>query len=323
LYSGDYNLEIIDLRISQEKKDTGSGSFNPYFFQDFGLKKIILLPDFYPGRSKLPVGTVALFNKNEHKIDADYIGRDIGCGMSLFKTEINVEKIKVQDIVDRIDSDLTKNETIEFTLGNHFIDLCKDKDNYLNIVIHAGYKKVGEEIQKRKFFQDFYLKEVEKNIQNASVNRQKLAKIVYNILNIDFIPSVLDKPHNTICITNNGILYRKGAAALFPGELSVLPSNLIHPIFLIRGRKKIQEIENSFCHGTGRKHFSSDLTQIITNYNELRRRVKIPKNLSNSDLQILNPTGYFNFSDYYSQFTEYIDIEEEFHIIGYIGYKRG
>ena len=48
-----------------------------------GLMKLITLPDHCPGRGVLPVGIVAVYDRKNHEISSDYLGPDVGCGMTL------------------------------------------------------------------------------------------------------------------------------------------------------------------------------------------------------------------------------------------------
>jgi hypothetical protein len=315
-------VEIIDLRVRKPATSSSETKFDPRNLEKFGLKKIILLPDFSPGKSYLPVGTVALFDKDSHMASPRFIGRDIGCGMSLFETNLDITDIDMQSLVDKTDLELTKNSDLEFTLGNHFLDFCKAKDGLLYFVLHAGYKKYGMYIVENDFTGSAYIKAVEKNIKLASSNRNRIAKVVYEVLGIDRLPPLIDKAHNTVHLTKEGYLYRKGATNISTGELSILPSNLLHPIFIIKGKSKIQNIENSFSHGTLRKTTNNNAEKLGVNFQDLRNSITMPRRLTDQDLEKLLPTQYEDFFSYAHNFSEYISIEKQFEIIGYLGFKH-
>ncbi|MFX0152048.1 MAG: RtcB family protein [Candidatus Hodarchaeota archaeon] len=315
-------MEIIDLRISKAKLNKKYSKFDPYALEKFGLQKIILLPDFYPGRSYLPVGTVSLFNHESHTMTPNFLGRDIGCGMSLFKTDVLSQEFDLQQLVDHLDRLLIKDRNIEFTIGNHFVDFCDDVEGQLYFVIHAGFKRYGMFIVKYGFAGEDYLVKMHESINKAVNNRLLLGVKVFEALNMDNIPPVLDKPHNTAEILKKGILYRKGAVKLVPGELSILPSNLLHPILIVKGKKKISNLEYSFCHGTGREKPLEDISQKMIDYDNLRNIVKMPSKMPIGSLKKLLPTEYKNFLSFYHKFSDYISIEKKLRIIGYVGYKR-
>jgi RNA-splicing ligase RtcB len=315
-------LELHDLRLKKDDLGKISSRFNLNTLKSFGLKKLILLPDFCPGKSYLPVGTVSLFDRELHTPSPPFIGRDIGCGMSLFQTDLLTQDLDLQHLVDHIDKELTRASGVEFSLGKHFIDLCQDENGCLFFVIHAGFKQYGMHIVNKGFKGEKYLSEGAKNVDLASLNRLQLAKAVYRALNLDAIPPLLDKPHNTVQKIDQGYLYRKGAVELFPDEYSILPSNLLHPIFLIKGKRQIRSIENSFSHGTVRKASIVELEHKEIDYTRLREQIKMPKNLTKKSLHKLLPTEFEDFYSFYSFFEEYISIEKSFKIIGYLGYKH-
>jgi hypothetical protein len=315
-------LEILDLRLRTDEVEKEISGFNLNTLKQQGLKKLILLPDFCPGKSYLPVGTVSIFDKELHIPSPPFIGRDIGCGMSLFCTDLFSHELDLQLLVDLIDKELTKESGVEFSLGNHFIDICQDDNGTLFFVIHAGFKQYGMHIVNQNFTGENYLREVDKNVYLASLNRLQLAKVVYRVLNIDFISPLLDKPHNTVKEIEQGYLYRKGAVELFPDELSILPSNLLHPIFLIKGKRQIKSLENSFSHGTLKKPSISRLTSNNIDYTNLRQQIKIPRKLTEKGLHKLLPTEFEDFYPFFTQYEEYISIEKSLDIIGYLGYKH-
>lgn len=317
-----FTLEIIDLRISTVELNEKYSKFDPYALEKFGLQKIILLPDFSPGRSYLPVGTVSLFSHESHTLTPNFLGRDIGCGISLFEADVSSRELDLQQLVDHLDRSLIEDRNIEFTIGNHFVDFCEDVEGQLYFVVHAGFKQYGMFVVKHGFTGEEYLFKMHESIGKAANNRLMLGAKVFEALNMDYIPPVLDKPHNTAEILKKGILYRKGAVKLLPGELSILPSNLLHPILIVKGEKKISNLEYSFCHGTGREKPLEEIFQKTINYDSLRNIVKMPSMMPNNVLKKLLPTEYKNFLSFYHIFSKYISIEKELKIIGYVGYKR-
>ena len=63
-----------------------------------GMREVVGMPDLHPGKGAA-VGTAAL---SEGIIYPHLIGNDIGCGYSLFQTNIPAEKIKPEKLADRI-----------------------------------------------------------------------------------------------------------------------------------------------------------------------------------------------------------------------------
>ncbi len=80
-----------------------------------GVKDIIGLPDLHPG--KTPVGVCV---KTENIIYPYIIGSDIGCGMSLFDTQIKLKKFDSDNSVKKLQGSCIKGE-YSIGGGNHFI----------------------------------------------------------------------------------------------------------------------------------------------------------------------------------------------------------
>lgn len=130
-----------------------------------GVKKVVGLPDLSVGR--VPNGMALLV---EDRIYPHLIGGDIGCGMSLFQSEVKKSKLKV----DKFEKRLKKIESLEevslgqkssmgYNLGsigkgNHFAELhlvneIKDIDtfwaygleeNALYTLVHSGSRGFGQ-----------------------------------------------------------------------------------------------------------------------------------------------------------------------------------
>lgn len=142
-----------------------------------------LMPDTHTGYT-LPIGAVI---KSQGKIFPSYIGYDIGCGMCAIRLDVKCADLTTQmlesirDLVvqtvplgpnkhkskqpaSKLGFTLSEkaNEIFESTApyqigtlggGNHFIELGKDNEDYLNIVIHSGSRGVGFKIA------DYYMKQ--------------------------------------------------------------------------------------------------------------------------------------------------------------------
>jgi len=145
-----------------------------------GVIRAAGMPDLHPGRG-YPVGAVFL---SKNKIYPALVGNDIGCGMSLWKTDIKTRKVKLDKFEKRlsnIDAPLGDdwNETILHRLtdkeldqtgfnrslgtiggGNHFAELQQVTDVYhsqifdslaidrknLVLLVHSGSRGLGESI---------------------------------------------------------------------------------------------------------------------------------------------------------------------------------
>lgn len=145
-----------------------------------GIVQAVGMPDLHPG--KTPVGASFV---TKDIIYPQLIGNDIGCGMTLFSTEIKekkfkrskvIEKLRKLDSLDDIDIDDMRNET-EYTFkhklgtiggGNHFAEFQKIKKVYneeamrkinlekdkIMLLVHSGSRSFGEHIL-RKFIEKY------------------------------------------------------------------------------------------------------------------------------------------------------------------------
>ncbi|NMA72694.1 MAG: RtcB family protein [Bacteroidales bacterium] len=131
----------------------------------FAFSHIALMPDAHSGFG-MPIGGV-LATLGE--IIPNAVGVDIGCGMMACKTNIrNYDSLKIEQIIKDIKNSIpvghrwrsrplinklppyahlpiVKKHAEDALLqlgtlggGNHFIELQKDKDNYLWVMIHSG-----------------------------------------------------------------------------------------------------------------------------------------------------------------------------------------
>ena len=145
-----------------------------------GIIKAVGMPDLHPGRG-YPIGAVFL---SQHKIYPALVGNDIGCGMSLWKTDIAIRKVnldKLEKHLANIDTPLDESwhtfitdKSVEKGLkrtpvdrslgtiggGNHFAELQQVADIYesdlfdstgidkknLVLLVHSGSRGLGESI---------------------------------------------------------------------------------------------------------------------------------------------------------------------------------
>ncbi|MBQ4559997.1 MAG: RtcB family protein [Tyzzerella sp.] len=152
--------------------------------------QIRIMPDVHPGK----VGTIGLTMTIGTRIMPNLIGIDIGCGMTL--AEIKDKKVEYQKLDKVIRENIPSGyavrkkihryaEEFEFkrlhcykhirlekalhslgTLGggNHFIELDKDKDGHIYIVIHSGSRHLGKEVT------EYYLNEGQKLLKEKGIS---------------------------------------------------------------------------------------------------------------------------------------------------------
>lgn len=152
--------------------------------------QIRIMPDVHPGK----VGTIGLTMTIGTRIMPNLIGIDIGCGMTL--AEIKDKKVEYQKLDKVIREKIPSGyairkkihryaEDFEFerlycykyirlekalhslgTLGggNHFIELDKDENGHIYIVIHSGSRHLGKEVT------EYYLNEGQKLLKEKGLS---------------------------------------------------------------------------------------------------------------------------------------------------------
>lgn len=267
---------------------------------------IRVMPDVHPGK----VGTIGLTMTIVDRIMPNLIGIDIGCGMTLGKIKgkkIEGQKLDtvIRDCVpsgfnirrkphgfadDFNFSDLycsahIRTDKARLSLGtlgggNHFIEVDKDTDNDLYIVIHTGSRHLGKEVT------EYYLNEGQKALKSkgidvpyeltwldgelkdsylhdmqivqdfASLNRQiifdELVKgMKWKVLeSYECIHNYVDASAETLAEFNSPIM-RKGAISAKKDEKVIIPINMRDGIILGTGLGN-KDWNCSAPHGSGR-----------------------------------------------------------------------
>ncbi len=268
--------------------------------------QIRVMPDVHPGK----VCTIGLTMTVGNRLMPNLIGIDIGCGMTLAKIagkKIEFQKLdtvirdnvpsgfSIRNKVHRFanDFDLSKlfcyrhireNKALLSlgTLGggNHFIEIDKDSENNMYVVIHSGSRHLGKEIT------DFYLNEGQKVLKEkglvipyeltylegdllkhylhdlqvaqefASLNREIIIDEITRGMkwkitdSYSCIHNYVDTTSETIQTFNAPIL-RKGAISAKKNEQVIIPINMRDGIILGRGLGNT-DWNCSAPHGAGR-----------------------------------------------------------------------
>jgi tRNA-splicing ligase RtcB len=292
----------------------------------FTFKHIALMGDCHLGYG-MPIGAILA---TEGVVIPNSVGVDIGCGMSVVKTPWTVDEIgmsilkkimgRIREVVPLGMSHHKEEQDVHFlpdtstvdlppvvsfqyhsakhqvgTLGsgNHFIEIQKDNDNFIYIMIHSGSrnlgKKVGDYYNKRAQVANHiwcsgvpkawdlahlpilstdgakYLTEMDYCVKFAKCNRNLIMlriiesfekEIKHKKVDLD---GVLDIAHNYAALENhfnrNVLVHRKGAIRVRPGMLGIIPGSQGTKSYIVKGiaSKGNTESFNSCSHGAGRK----------------------------------------------------------------------
>ncbi|MDR2600644.1 MAG: RtcB family protein [Oscillospiraceae bacterium] len=262
--------------------------------------KIRIMPDVHAGKG-CTIGTTMTI---KDVVVPNMVGVDIGCGMETVKLKtkrLNLPeldsfihknipsghavrerphrshgRINISEL--RCIGKLNNTQRIEKSLGtlgggNHFIEVGKDEDDNLYLVIHSGSRNVG--LQVASFYQDKayqlaggreqkeipyelaslsgddmedYLHDMEIMQRFSTLNRQIMKEVILDGLKLKDDGS-FSTIHNYIDIDNK--LLRKGAVSAKEGETLLIPINMRDGSLICTGLGN-NDWNNSAPHGAGR-----------------------------------------------------------------------
>ena len=235
-----------------------------------GMIRTVGLPDLHPGNT--PVGMAAL---SRGRFYPHLIGNDIGCGMSLFSTQVRRKRFKMEKWVTRLNSirelgDIPCDNPYEeecpirdfgtIGSGNHFIEFqCLEQvydesaakamgllgENVL-VLVHSGSRGYGQEILSRynrpegieedSIQAAAYLAAHDDALKWAGRNRLAAAGKLLDYLNTDSqLDILMESCHNYLEQTEDGWLHRKGSVSAKHGAV-VIPGSRGSLTYVFRER---------------------------------------------------------------------------------------
>ena len=283
----------------------------------FAFKHIVICPDAHQGYG-MPIGGVMA---TKDVVVPNAVGSDIGCGVCAVKTNLKTpDRNIIEQIINDIKSKIPvgkkwqqkeQNENwmpdqLDYSTfldqlykpslkqigtlggGNHFIEIQKDSDNFIWIMIHSGsrnlgfqvakhYKNIAIELNKKWFSQvpkkwdlaylpidskegKNYLKEMKYCVNFALANRSLMMHNVYRSI-LKFYPGtnfdkMINIPHNYASIehhfNSNVMIHRKGATSAYLNELGIIPGSQGTNSYIVSGLGN-RDSFMSCSHGAGRK----------------------------------------------------------------------
>ena len=281
-----------------------------------------LMPDAHFGYG-CPIGTVVAL---ERVIVPNLIGVDIGCGMCAVKTTIKHSEMtrnqlkEIMGIIrkevpvgvgkhrsEKCNEDLmpmkakptymkivseqwesARKQLGTLGAGNHFIEIQKDEEDFIWIMIHSGsrnigfkaaayYNNVAKKLNEKWFTsvpkeQDLaylpidseegkaYVEEMNYCVEFALANRKKMMEDVQNaivqVLGEVGFEDMINIAHNYAKIENhfgkNVVVHRKGATSAREGEIGIIPGSQGTASYIVKGLGNPESFQ-SCSHGAGRK----------------------------------------------------------------------
>lgn len=232
--------------------------------------------------------------------------------------------------------------------GNHFIEVCLDKDNAVWVMLHSGSRGIGNRIgtyfiqkakeEMEKYFIGEYLpdKDLSYLVEHtelfndyiyamefaqryANDNRNVMMKIVENILKrffkkeFTFGVEAINCHHNYTTrehhFGENVWLTRKGAVNAQKGKLGIIPGSMGARSFIVRGLGNEQSF-NSCSHGAGRVMSRNKAKELVS----LEEHIADTKGVEcRKDIDVIDetPKAYKNIDDVMKSQEDLVEIVHE------------
>ena len=285
---------------------------------DLKAEEVIFFPDACPGKSPLPTGTVVYTKQQDWR---KFAVSDCGCGMLLCEANLTTSDFKKEDW-DKMYYDIKANKGRlgDLGSGNHFLDALESyTDDKLYFLVHTGSrnesKLVDHLTNKPNEFDSKFL-DVCKWAEDNRYTIFRMLEKYFGKLNL-----ILDKNHNHFEMFEDGVIIRKGAVRVTPGEQTVVPSSMNGDVVLISATDKVTETYNSLCHGTGRVMSRGDAKQFAStfDYDALREKIYIPEMISNESIKTDAPFCYRDLDSCLNLIDDLITVDKRFSVMAYLG----
>jgi len=322
-------LENVEIEALKQLENT---SKLPFIF-----KHIAVMPDVHLGIG----ATVGSVVATRGAISPACVGVDLGCGMAAVKTDLDYKRVmdKLAEIRHSIERSVPVGYNSNWDLtttveqwegwdkwnklpgkfksknllhkaqkqlgslggGNHFIEVCLDKDNNVWVMLHSGSRNVGKVLAEnhineakglmKKFlielpdpdlaylpegiveFRD-YLEDLEWCQEYAYQNRiemmsRVLKDLSYAVNDGNPVMRLMEVKcnHNYVArehhFDTNVLVTRKGAVRARAGDLGIIPGSMGARSYIVRGLGNPDSFD-SCSHGAGRKMSRSKARKLFT-----------------------------------------------------------
>jgi len=286
---------------------------------------VAIMPDAHQGYG-MPIGGVIA---TDNVVVPNAVGKDIGCGMCAVKTVLNVEQLNT-DIIKKIMGKIREEVPIGFnhhkiaqdktlmpfkfneeyfpisnreyesslyqlgTLGggNHFIEIQKDSDNSVWIMIHSGSRNIGLKVadhyndialntSEERYHKiskewelaylpcdsregELYLQEMRYCVDFALANRKLMICRISNIIademginrELFWDNPIINIAHNYATLEHHFyrdvMVHRKGATLATIDTIGIIPGSQGSKSYIVKGKGNPDSF-NSCSHGAGRR----------------------------------------------------------------------
>ncbi len=314
-----------------------------------------IMPDVHPGKVG-PIGLTMTLNKT---VLPQLVGIDIGCGMTMVKLQRPKLEYQKLDAVIReaVPSGyhVHKNAAADFDFddmacaghiqqekalcslgtlggGNHFIEIDRDENDDIYIIVHSGSRHLGKEVceyycregqsalKGQGISEPFettwlegelmqnYLHDVGIAQQFAQVNRETILKRILKRMKWKPAGDMLSCCHNYIAQTDDLYILRKGAISAQQGEPVIIPVHMKDGVILGKGKGNI-EWNWSAPHGSGRLYKREDVHNLFSVSAYKKSMDGIYSSCIGRSTLDESPFCYRNLSDIQNAIVDTVDIE--------------
>jgi len=339
----------------------------------FIFKHIAIMPDAHQGYG-MPIGGVMA---TQGVVVPNAVGVDIGCGMcavDLGEMELPTEKLKkiMSEIRQAVPVGFNKHSKNQVGMpsggagfdlpivhreysnaqkslgtlggGNHFIEIQKDQDNHIWVMIHSGSRNLGKQVadtynklaievnaqyysQVPKNWQlaflpmdskegKLYMAEMQYCVDFALASRRHMMDKVLDIMATTPLNELINIAHNYAAMENhygrNVMVHRKGATKAYEGQLGIIPGSQGSSSYIVKG-KGHPEAFKSCSHGAGRRMGRKQAQRELNLEDETKRLDDLGVIHSVRGVQDLDeaPGAYKKIETVMDNQTDLVDVEYE------------
>lgn len=300
---------------------------------------LALMPDCHGGLG-MPIGGVLA---TRDVVIPNAVGVDIGCGMCAVKTSVRVKRLKQEVLRQKIMSGIRERIPLGMdhhkspqdeslmpqghdidsmsvvskqyrsalhqlgTLGggNHFIELQRDEEGFLWIMLHSGSRNLGKKVcdyynQKAKALNEMWFSEVPTSLMLAFLpvktyefrqywaemqycvdfalcNRMLMMQRIQEVIRESFprctFEPMINIAHNYAAWENhfghNVIVHRKGAVRARAGEVGIIPGSMGSSSYIVEGLGCDESFMSS-SHGAGRQMSRTEAINTLSLQDEIK-----------------------------------------------------
>lgn len=289
----------------------------------------VLLPDACPGRSPLPTGTGLLTTAPDWRRLAV---SDVGCGMCIVRGTVRGADLATREFREQwtaLCEELRGNRNRglgDLGSGNHFLEAAVSAaDGSVAFVVHTGSRQESGLVDGLVGSPGTFEREFRRIEAWARQNRERVLEHVSRRFGA-FRPlydgvARLDRNHNHFEEADAGVIIRKGSQKVRPGELALIPSNLLDDMVIVRATSAVEGTLLCLPHGTGRAVSRSEAKAAASKSGlaEVRRRVFIPETIQDSSLRTETPSAYRRLASCLDRIGDLAEEVERFTPAAYIG----